>query len=121
MGRHHCGVCGERDIETGVCEKCGAGEDGDDICEECAERCCMPGGKKNRLYDTELVKKLLESKVKTSSLTLVLKAWLKKHANGEHDSVHESDDEGNEDEEEVEDFDVESDLEEQSTKKSRCR
>jgi hypothetical protein len=91
MGRHHCKVCWERDIETCVCEKCGAGEDCD-LCGSCAERCCMPQGTKNREYDTDLVKRMLRD-VKTTSLAKVLADWVKKHTDGDNDPVHTSDSE----------------------------
>ena len=67
---------GERDIiETCICETCGAGGDYD-LCDTCAERCCMPQGAKNRLHDTDLVHRILRG-VKTASLTEVLTGWLK--------------------------------------------
>ena len=45
---------GERDIiETCICETCGAGGDYD-LCDTCAERCCMPQGEKNHMCDAFL-------------------------------------------------------------------
>jgi hypothetical protein len=112
MGRHHCEECGERDIiDSSECEKCGRGNDCD-LCATCAERCCMPKGAKNRLYDTDLVKNLLQPylpKVKTTSLAKVLAGWIKKHASGDDDSAHANDEdseEASEDEEEDGDDDT---------------
>ena len=39
-------------LRTQSCEKCGAGEDFA-LYDECAERCCMPKGTKNRMHDTD--------------------------------------------------------------------